>query len=77
MPVPTCRRSICAVAARWSFLAADTGFTAIEYALVAATMGLATAIGAHLLHPSLSASFLTVAHALDPEPAAILVEPSE
>jgi Flp pilus assembly pilin Flp len=77
MPVPTCRRSIWAVAAPWNFLAANTGVTAIEYALVAAAMGLSTALGAHLLHPSLSSSFQNIAYTLDAGPAVILEEPSE
>ena len=77
MPVPPCRRSIWAIAAPRNFLAADAGFTAIEYALVAAAMGLATVMGAHLLHPSLSSSFLTIAYTLDPGPAVIVAEPSE
>ena len=45
----------------WDFLAAESGVTAIEYALIAAAMGLATAVGMGVLGPAVTSSFQLVA----------------
>jgi Flp pilus assembly pilin Flp len=49
----------------WNFLRANSGVTAIEYALIAAGMGIATAVGANILGPTVSENFGLVAETLD------------
>jgi Flp pilus assembly pilin Flp len=43
------------------FCAAENGVSAIEYALIAGAMGLATAAGASLLGPAVTSNFQLVA----------------
>jgi Flp pilus assembly pilin Flp len=45
----------------WTFFAAESGVTAIEYALIAGAMGVATAVGMGLVGPAVTSTFQLVA----------------
>jgi Flp pilus assembly pilin Flp len=46
----------------WTFFAAASGVTAIEYALIAAAMGVATAVGMTLVGPAVTSNFQLIAN---------------